>query len=125
MNSVRMRMDIHPRCDRHPETVMVPVMLQLVPGTGNPWSPAFVCPEPNCPRHFNVAEGYFAIFKQRTDPDTNRRVPCPHDSLPMFLEDYEPHGKVWTWRCGQMGCQGSTVEVGATAHVRAQVAWGH
>ncbi len=118
MISVRMRMDIHPRCDRHPQSVMVPVMLQLVPGSDKPWSPAFVCAEPNCPRHYNSADGYFNIFKQRTDPDATRRMPCPEDALPMFLADYEPQGKVWTWRCAQLGCSGHSVEVGAAAHVK-------
>ncbi|MGI9102009.1 MAG: hypothetical protein ACR2IF_06150 [Terriglobales bacterium] len=124
MLSVRMRMDIHPRCDRHPESIMVPVMMQMKPGPAHPWTPAFVCGEPNCPRHYNVADGYFNIFKQRTDPDANRRVPCPNESFPMYLADYEPHSKVWTWRCAQFGCDGLTVEVGATAHIRGQHAWG-
>ncbi len=118
MISVRMRMDVHPRCDRHPEAVMTPVMMQLARGTHHPWFPAFVCGEPNCPRHFNLAYGYFNVFKQRVDPDTNRRVPCPQESLPMFLAGFEPEAKVWTWRCAQFGCRGMTVEVGASAYVK-------
>ncbi len=118
MISARMRMDIYPRCDRHPETVMSPVMMQLATGGDQPWVPAFVCGEPACPRHYNLGYGYFNVFKQRIDPDTNRRIPCPEDSLPMFLAGYEPEARVWTWRCAQFGCPGTTVEVGASAHIK-------
>lgn len=117
MISIRMRTDIHPRCDRHPEHRMVPVMMQLAAGAGQPWFPAFVCEQPECPRQFSMSEGYFNAFKQRIDPDSRRRVPCPHESLPMYLAAFEPQAKVWTWRCAQFGCDGMLVEVGAAAHV--------
>ncbi len=123
MLSPRLRLDLSPRCDRHPDSVMVPVMMQMKPGNNHHWFPAYVCVQHNCPRHFNTVEGYFSVFKQRTDPDTNRRMPCPEDAFPMYLADYDPHSHVWSWRCAQLGCHGSSIEVGSPVHVRAQQAW--
>lgn len=57
MISVRMPMDIHPRCDRHPEHRMVPVMMQLAAGPDQPWFPVFVCGQRGGPHQGALTPG--------------------------------------------------------------------
>jgi hypothetical protein len=110
MISVHLRSDIKPHCDRHPSRYMIFVFLQLEPGIDKPWQPAYICTEHNCPRHYNPNYGYFNIFKQRVDPDTLRRVPCPNDALPMFVESVDIGHQMWTWRCSEFACDGSSLQ---------------
>ena len=110
MTSIHLRSDIKPYCDRHPARQMALVFMQLEPGPDKPWQPTYICGEHNCPRHYNPNFGYFNIFKQRIDPDTLQRVPCPHDALPMFVETIDTEHQLWHWRCSQFGCDGSSMQ---------------
>ena len=124
MISFHMRIDIKPYCDRHPSSQMSLVFMQLESGSDKPWQPVYVCGEPKCPRHYNPNYGYFSIFQQRIDPDTLRRVACPHDSLAMFLESVDAEHQMWSWHCSQFGCDGMAVQAatpsqtGRTAYTR-------
>jgi hypothetical protein len=110
MISIHLRSDIKPYCDRHPARQMSLVFMQLDPGPDKPWQPTYVCGEPHCPRHYNPNFGYFNIFKRRVDYDTVQRVPCPHDSLPMFVESIDTEHHLWTWRCSQYACDGMSLQ---------------
>ncbi len=110
MTTIHLRADIKPRCDRHPSRQMLLVFMQLEAGAEKPWQPTYICGEPNCPRHYNPNYGYFNTFKQRVDPDTLQRVPCPHDALPMFIEFVDNQHQMWTWHCSQFGCEGTSVQ---------------
>lgn len=110
MPSIQMRSDLNPCCDRHPHRRMSLVFLQLEPGPEKPWQPTYVCGEQNCPRHYNPNFGYYNTFKQRVDPDTTKRVPCPYDALPMYLASVDHHHQLWTWRCSQFGCEGMSLQ---------------
>ncbi len=110
MISIHMRSDIRPYCDRHPHKHMSLVFMQLEAGADKPWQPVYVCGEPHCPRHYNPTFGYFNTFKQRVDPDTMQKVPCPNDALPMFVASIDSHHQLWTWRCSQFGCDGMALQ---------------
>jgi hypothetical protein len=116
MISIHLRSDIKPLCDRHPSRQMSLIFMQLEAGTDKPWQPSYVCAEPNCPRHYNPNLGYYNIFKQRLDPDTQRRVPCPNDALAMFVEKVDSEHQMWNWHCSQFGCNGSAVQAATLSH---------
>lgn len=110
MVSIRLRHDIRPLCDRHSSRPMTFIFLQIEPGAGHAWEPAYACGEPGCPRHFSATYGYFNTYKQRVDRDTLRRVPCPHDALPMYVESVDDQHQLWNWRCAQFGCDGNSIQ---------------
>jgi len=110
MNSIYLRSDIKPHCDRHSPHQMSLVFMQLEPGIDKPWQPVYACPESSCPRHYNPNYGYFSVFQQRVDPDTLRRIACPHDSLAMFVESVDDEHQMWTWHCSQFGCDGTAMQ---------------
>lgn len=110
----RMRMDIQPRCDKHPNSLMSPVAVQLQVDDDKPfWIPAFACGEADCSRLYNSNHGYFYFVDNYIDRDAKLRVLCPHDELAMYIAQFEPQGLVLIWRCAQVGCQGSHLTKGA------------
>ena len=119
MISIRLRSDIRPLCDRHSSRPMTFIFLQIEPGAGRTWEPAFACGEPGCPRHFSPNYGYFNTFKQRVDGDTQQRVPCPKDALPMYLASVDDQHQILTWHCPQFACDGSSIQA-ATRSVSAK-----
>ena len=102
------RTDIRPRCDVHRGQQMVAV--QMIPSNqGDRW-PAYACTEPGCVRFYSVWEGYFALTKGAVAFDRTKQMICPEDQTALYLDNYEPQGRIATWRCAQFNCKhGETV----------------
>lgn len=105
MAIVSIRMDVHPRCDRHSYSVMQPVLIQQQAGSEEPqWFPAYACTESLCHRRYNSGYGYFSVRAGAVERDSDGVVACPQDGLPMYIDAYESGIGLKIWRCSHFGC---------------------
>lgn len=105
MSSVQMRSDIRPLCDYH-YGAMSPVAYKWQVGTDVFPLAAFRCDELDCHRHYNITHGYFTIAEGRIQRETKVHMPCPGDTLPMYLAEVRAGDEAQRWCCAQTDCTG-------------------
>lgn len=113
------RIDIHPRCDKHPFAIMEPVIIQQQPDNEEPgWFPAFACLEASCHRRYSTGHGYFSLSHGEMETETKLHIACPEDGLPMYIDKFESGLSMKVWRCPHFGCTAHHAVRGAsvTAH---------
>src|SRR5882724_10586187 len=96
-----MRSDIEPLCDRHKSKMKLGEVLCVV-GARQVVMPLYVCQSVGCLRRYNLLHGYFndaagGLFS----PNPTVRMPCIHDSLPLFIAEYKEGGSDVLWKCAQ------------------------
>ncbi len=122
MTTVSIRIDIHPRCDKHPFAAMEPVVIQQQNEDEEPrWFPAFACLEEGCHRRYSTGHGYFSLSRGQMESETKLQIACPEDGLPMYIDKFESGLSMKMWRCPHFGCNAHhAVRAAAAPHASRQ-----
>lgn len=67
---------------------------------------AFQCQEPGCSRYYNLIHGYFGIKAEKISRQDSQRH-CRHEGAPMYLSTGPEGDGLVTYRCAQLGCDGT------------------
>jgi hypothetical protein len=109
MTFVRMRNDLRPLCPVH-HSQMVSASFWLKVDTDVFPKLCYSCTETDCLYCYDVIQGYFTTREgEHIQRDMKYWQKCPKDGLPMYMNGFEPQGSARQWRCGQIGCEGSSV----------------